>query len=189
MTLASQRTLAEMKPVLKDPGASGPDPVYRVFNGLGGPKWVNKTIVASGRYNQEYPKTFGHYHSTPVPEIYHQISGIGILVLQKKHSDENIRKPEIIDEVFLVQPTPGDEITITPEWGHSWSNIGSEELALFDDWSSGHQPSDYEQIQALHGMAYYLTEENGQPKAVPNPHYQNLPPAQWLSAQEFAQRL
>ena len=43
-------------------------------------------------------------------------------------------------------------------------------------------------IEKLQGMAYYIVEENGKPKAVPNPKYRDLPEPVWMSAEEFAKR-
>lgn len=190
MKLGSVRELAGNKPVLKDPMSSGPDPVYWVFSELTQTeRWANLTIIAPGLYNGEYPKTFGHYHGTDVPETYHLIEGEGILMMQKKHLDENGNHvPEMVDEVVLIKAKAGDEILITPEWGHSWSNIGKYPLLSFDDWRSGHDPSDYETIKNLQGLAYYLVEEEGKVTPVPNSNYKNLPEPQWMTAQQFAQK-
>ncbi len=189
MRIGSIRQLAALKTVLKDPQAPGPDPAYWVFDEISEAKWANLTIITPGSYNGEFPKTFGHYHPTDAPkETYHLISGEGILLMQKKHLENGEWTPEKVDEVYLIKAKPGDEIVITPEFGHSWSNIDSEPLVSFDDWRSGHQPSDYEPISQLHGMAYYLIEENGQPKAVPNSSYKDLPKPRWVTAEEFARR-
>lgn len=189
MKLSSVRTLAELRSVLKEPLASGPDPVYWVFSEISTrTKLANLTVIAPGRFNGEYPKTFGHYHHNPATEIYHQVYGEGILLLQKKHLENGVWRPEKVEEVLLVTIKPGDEVTIKPEYGHSWSNVGDGPLLLYDNWSVGHWPADYEMIQKLHGLAYFLLEENGEPTAIPNPLYQNLPEPVWLTAQEFMAR-
>lgn len=185
MKLASTRELSGLKPVLKDPNATGPDPVYWVFSEATDGKWANVTIIAPGSFNGEYPKTFGHYHGVDVPEIYHLIEGEGVLIMQKKHMDGDKWVPEQVDEVLLIQAKPGDEILITPEWGHSWSNVGKGPLISFDDWRSGHSPDDYAKIEQLQGLAYYLTSENGQVKPVANSYYKNLPEPKFITAAEF----
>lgn len=185
MKLGSVRDLSGLRSVLKDTSSQGPDPVYWVFGDISDDRWANLTVIASGRFKSEYPKTFGHYHGTSVNETYHLIEGEGILLLQKKHFEDGKWVPEKVDEVVLIKANPGDEILITPEWGHSWSNVGSDPLISFDDWRSGHSPSDYEDIKSLQGLAYYLIEEEGQVKAIPNPKYTDLPEPKWLSAQEF----
>lgn len=189
MKIGSIRELSSLKTVLKDPAANGPDPVYWVFNDISEGKWANITICAPGNFNGEYPKMFGHYHGAQVNETYHVISGKGLFYLQKKHFDENgLWIPEMVDEVFIIKAKPGDEILITPEYGHHGSNIGDEPLITYDDWRSGHQPSDYSDIAHLKGMAYYLIEENGEVKAITNPNYKNLPEPIWMTAEEFARK-
>lgn len=189
MKLASRRNLAELQAVLKDPPAAGPDPVYWVFSDITEERWENLTVIAEGRIAAEYPKTFGHYHSQPVGEVYHVVAGEGILVLQKKFLEGERWIAEKVSEVILIKAQPGDQIVITPEWGHGWSNIGDLPLLLFDDWRAGHSPRDYEVVKKLHGLAYYLVDHNSQPTAEPNPHYIDLPEPRWLTAEEFKKRL
>lgn len=193
MKLVSSRSLAELKPVLMDqnnPSASwrtgGPDPVYEVHTDIEKEGWVNRTVLKSGRLNQEYPKTFGHYHTAQVTEIYKVEKGEGIMILQKKYLENGKWIPEKVEQVCLVKSQPGDEIVITPEFGHSWSNTGDVDLELVDTWAEGHQTADYEMIEKLHGMAYYLVEKDGQVEALPNPNYLDLPEPKWLTAKEFA---
>lgn len=184
--VASRGLQEEMKVVfLHNLEGTGPDPVYQVFTDLGDHFWVNKTVIAPGRLGDEYTLTFGHYHGVDVDEKYYVASGSGVLQLQKKHLENGVWVPEIVDEVLLVKAEVGDEVIIKPEYGHSWSNVGDDELILFDNWSTPHSPSDYEAIEKLHGLAYYLIEENGQIKAVPNPNYKNLPEPRWLNAEEL----
>ena len=185
MKLSSTRELDAMRPVLNDKNAPGPDPVYWVFGEISDSRWVNITIITSGLYDGEYPKTFVHYHGTEDPETYHLIEGEGVLVMQKKHVEGGVHVPEIVDEVYLIKAKAGDEILITPEWGHSWSNVGNGPLISFDDWRAGHTPADYEPIKRLQGLAYYLVEEGGAPSPVVNPNYKNLPEPKWVTPEEF----
>lgn len=158
-----------------DPTAAGPNPVYEVFNQLGDPVWENQTVIYPGKLGQEFTKTYGHYHGAPVTETYKVVSGHGILLLQKRD----------LSETCLIKATPGDEISITPDYGHSWSNVGNEKLVTYDDWRAGHSPTDYEFQKTHHGMSYYLIEENGEIKTIPNPNYQNLSAPKWLTIGEF----
>lgn len=187
MKLSSARSLEELKPVLKDPTASGPDPVYWVFSEVTPEGWANVTVIAPGKLGQEYPKTFGHYHPDDAPdEIYHLIEGEGVLILQKKYIDERGQwQQDRVAEVVLIKASSGDEIVIKKEYGHSWSNIGSGPLISYDNWRSSHTTADYEVIEKMQGMAYYLIETDGQVKAVPNPNYKHLPEPVWLTADEF----
>lgn len=186
MKLASIRDLSKLKEVLQGPGASGPDPAYWVFSEISKDEWANLTVIAPGQYGEEFPKTYGHYHGVNVNETYHLVEGDGVLVMQKKHTENGATVPDKVEEVVLIKARPGDEIIITPEWGHSWSNVGKGPLISFDNWREGHTPGDYEVIEKMQGLAYYLVEENGEIKAVPNPKYKNLPEPKWMTAEEFA---
>lgn len=191
MKLGSTRELSGLKPVLKDPESLGQDPVYWVFSEVGDGKWANTTVTAPGRFNGELPKTFGHYHPADAhDEIYKLVSGDGLFLMQKKHFGEDDKWVEnMVDEVVIISAQIGDEITIKPEWGHSWSNRGTTPLITFDNWTFGHTSEDYRVIEELQGMAYYLVEEDGEVKAVPNSHYQQLPEPTWITAAEFKSRV
>lgn len=190
MRLGSVRDLIGIAPVLMDPEAKGPDPVYFVFNGIsdqagGDGKWTNMTVMAAGKLGEEYPKTFGHYHGSKNLETYRVLSGEGILQLQKKFYDQKMWVTEKCSEVWLIKAKAGDELTIDPEFGHNWSNTSNLPLVLIDNWTMGHDPSDYVMIERLQGMAYYLINEEGEVKAKPNPKYKDLPEAKWVDADEF----
>lgn len=187
MRLGSVRDLLGIQPVLMNKDASGPDPVYYMFNEISpDPRgWFNMTLLVPGRYEGEFTKTFGHYHGAQVKETYRVISGTGIFLLQEKKFDQKMWLMEQVSRVIAVKAEAGDEITITPEWGHSWSNIGNEPLVLYDNWRSGHTPQDYAVMERLQGLSYYLTFDNGKISFVPNNHYQNLPEVEEMSADEF----
>lgn len=189
MKLILTRTLADLRPVLLDPNCSGPDVVYTVmtdFDPSG--VWKNKTEIIAGLLGREFPKTFGHYHSAHVDEIYAEVSGEGILLLQKKVVRNGVWIHNEVSEVLLVKVSHGDRVTIRPEYGHSWSNTGQRPLITFDNWSIKHQDSDYQFIRDLHGMAYYLTKVGEEIIPVPNPNYQNLFQPQFLTAEEFKRK-
>src|SRR5581483_3809594 len=195
MNLASSRSLEAMRPVLQNPQAFGPDPVYWVFSNLTKNQWANLTIIALGFFstdlvavNGELPKTFGHYHTKQVNEIYHLIEGEGILLLQKKHFDGETWVPEMVDQVVLVKAKAGDELLIKPEWGHAWVNVGSVPLLSYDNWREGHVPEDYAMIEKLKGMAFYLIWNNNQLQFIPNPNYKNPPQPIWLDAAAWKAR-
>lgn len=144
-----------------DPHCAGSDLVYEVYTDINESGWVNKTIIYPGRLGNEYPKTFGHYHSTNEMEVYKVIKGEGFLL---KQNDQ---------EAVLVKLSPGVQYRITSQWGHCLINTGQTDLVVLDNWSWGHKDSDYDPIKNAHGMAYYLIEDKGFPKSVMNPHYQN----------------
>lgn len=160
------RPVLEMAQVLLNPAAVGPNPAYYVYTQLGMDKWINMTILDHQKFDNEYNKTFGHYHIDNQPETYHLVSGEGIFLLQSSA------------EITLVKAKTGDDIAIPGDCGHCLINTGHELLIAYDN-----RPKDalenYESVAAKHGLAYYIIEENGLPKVVPNPHYGPLPEPKW----------
>lgn len=185
MLLKSTRTLSEMSSVLLNKNLSSSDPIYWVFSDVS-KTWENMTIVSPGNYDGEFPKTFGHYHTNSNSvEKYKLLSGQGILLMQKRKFIDDDWSPENIEKIYFIEFVPGDEIDISVEWGHSWSNIGSEPLVTLDNWKEGHSPQDYSQIEKLGGMGYFLVNRNGKAEFVPNENYKDLPSPEWISASDF----
>jgi oxalate decarboxylase/phosphoglucose isomerase-like protein (cupin superfamily) len=190
MDIRSKRKLKKQTEVLKNPKATGPDPVYAVFDKLGMDGWENETVLVNGSYDGEFPKTYGHYHPEHAPpEKYELVSGQGVFLLQKKFYDENGKWiPEKVREVLLVKAEkPGTQIVVNPDYGHSWSNVGNEPLVTLDDWTYKHTPGDYIHIERLRGMAYYLVEKNGEVEAIPNSNYKDLPKPKWITSEDLLQ--
>ncbi len=190
MQIKSVRTKEELAPVLLNPEADGPEFAYWVFSEVaGGKKWENMTVLTPGTYGQEFVKTFGHYHNDPFEETYHVVSGKGLLLMQKKGFVEGSWVPTKVERFVILSLTPGDEISITQEWGHSMCNVGNEPLITFDNWNHGHTPADYDQIEKLHGMAYYIVKKNGNADIEPNPNYTDHPNPEFMTVAEFAKSI
>lgn len=191
MEIRSARELDELKEVLQNTQSEGPPIAYWVFSDITEEKWENMTVTTPGKYGEEYPKTYGHYHTaSDADEIYRLVSGKGVFMLQRKHYNEKgTFIPNIVEEVLLIKAEkPGEEIVVPKEYGHSWSNIGEEPLVTFDNWRFKHKPTDYEPIKNQQGLAFYLIEKNGEVQAVPNPKYKEHPKPIWLTPKEFAER-
>lgn len=188
MRMSSVRDLIGIQPVLMHKDGDGPDPVYYMFSDITlDDSWHNMTILVPGNYEGEFPKTYGHYHGAQVKETYKVISGEGIFLLQRKKFDKKMWLMEQVEDVYAVRAEAGDEITISPDFGHAWSNVSKGPLVLYDDWKSGHTPADYVVIERLQGLAYYLVNKNGKVSFAPNPHYQNLPEVREMSAKQFGE--
>jgi len=187
MRLEWLRPKKEIKDVLLEPKANGPEIAYWIFSDLTKNEWQNMTVIAPGLYGKEFTKTYGHYHPPRILETYKLIAGEGILILQKKYIEKGVWNPEKVEQVYMIKLLPKEELTIPYEFGHSWSNVGKAPLIVFDDWDAGHTPSDYEVIKKLRGMCFYIVNDGGI-KFVPNPKYKNHPEPKVLTAKEF-QRL
>lgn len=188
MLLKSTRTLKEMVPVLSNINSEGQadfdTSVYWVFSNVS-KIWENMTLIAPGEFNGEFPKTFGHYHSSNTTEKYKLLSGKGILLMQKRKFVDDDWVSNELEKIYFVEFLQGDELNITKEWGHSWSNIGNEPLVTLDNWKDGHTPADYQPIEEMGGMGYFLVKNNEKANLIPNPKYKDLPKPEWISAKEF----
>lgn len=185
MLIKSVRTKEELATVLMNPEEKGPDFAYWVFSNVG-KKWENMTVLSPGTYGQEFIKTFGHYHNQPYDETYRVVGGKGVLIVQKKHFDNGTWTPDKVDKFVLVSLSPGDEVVITQDWGHALCNVGDLPLITIDNWTHGHSQADYEQIESLHGLAFYLIKKEGKADIYPNPNYNEHPDPEYLTATEFA---
>ncbi|MDP3724143.1 MAG: glucose-6-phosphate isomerase family protein [bacterium] len=180
MSLGKARTLDELRPVLLDPLADGPEEAYFMIRGK-----PNISVWPAAMYGKEYNKSVGHYHKNLQPETYWVLHGEAVFVLQKRSvilGFNHERQNDKIEAVRLVRLKAGDSIHIEGVWGHAMVNVGEEALVTSDDAPSdaSHSQNDYETIRTKHGMAYYIVKgEDDKPRAVPNPHYTNLPKPTW----------
>jgi oxalate decarboxylase/phosphoglucose isomerase-like protein (cupin superfamily) len=190
MELKTARTCIDLAPVLFTPIDklnNIDETVYWVYSGVTQSKWENMTIISPQKLGSEFPKTFGHYHTQNVLETYKLIHGKGLLLLQKKYYENDMWVPNKLDRVYLVKLEPNEEIIITPEWGHSWSNIGDEPLVTLDDWRAGHTHHDYDPVERQKGMGFYLTHNGDEVKIEPNHNYKALPVPKIISLKGFYQ--
>ncbi len=187
------RTHSDMKEVLMDSTAPGPEVHYYMIRG--GVDKTNITIWETGLVGQEYIKTFGHYHVGDISETYKIIQGEGVVLLQiRKKDDQGSPVDDEIESFFCLKVKPGDEVFIPSGTAHLVANTGKTWLVTSDDSPvdfndvdpislPGH--ADYEPIKNLRGFGFYLIEEDGL-KLIKNPKYKAVPEATWLTPQEYA---
>lgn len=193
----AQRDHEKMKEVLMHPEAEGPEIHYYMIRG--GTDKTNTTVWETGTVGGEYIKTYGHYHVGKLDETYWFTWGEGIALLQIRKVDSSGNPiDDEIDTFYAVTVKKGDSIFIPSGTGHLVVNIGKTWLVTADDSPvnfeekdpvslPGH--ADYEPIKKLQGFAYYVIEEEGKPTLVKNPKYKTIPEAQWLTPEEYAQKV
>ena len=181
----------EMKNVLAEPSEDGPCIHYYMIRG--GTDKTNVTVWESGTVGGEYIKTHGHYHVGNVGEMYWIAGGEGIVLLQKRKMDSS--KVPIDDEIetfIAVRVKSGDSVHMPPEFGHLVVNIGKTWLVTIDNsplrsTDNAQLPShaNYESVARMHGFAYYIFDDDGEPKLVKNANYKTTPEPQWLTVKEW----
>lgn len=161
------RTVGELKPVLASTNV--PLEHLPVYYMLGEPG-ENITILLPQMLDQEFPKTYGHYHLKQSAELYQVIYGEGLVLLQRKNSQGELT------EVSLVTALKGETVKIPGDCGHALINIGHSPLITIDNYDPQKEIHDYDSVTAKHGLGYYIVKsENEEWKAIPNPNYQHLP--------------
>lgn len=183
------RSHEEMKDVLFHPEAEGPEIHYYMIRG--GKNKTNITVWETGTVGGEYIKTYGHYHVGKLDETYLIIQGEGIVLLQQRKDE----KDDEIEKFYAIKVKEGDQVFIPSGMGHLVVNTGKTWLVTSDDSPvnfaeadpvslPGH--ADYGAVKKMHGFAYYVVEENGEPTLFKNPNYKVAPEPQWLTPQEYA---
>lgn len=186
------RSHEEMKDVLRRPEAEGPEAHYYMIRG--GKDKTNITVWETGTVGGEYIKTYGHYHVGKLNETYLVLQGEGIVLLQKRKES----KDDEIESFYAISIKTGDSIFIPSGMGHLVVNTGKTWLVTSDDSPvnfeevdpvslPGH--ADYEVVKKMHGFAYYVIEENGQPTLAKNPNYKSVPEPEWLTPEEYTQKV
>lgn len=147
-----------------EPNAPAPQELYYVIHQPG----ANITILPKYRLGREYPKTYGHFHEPEAEETYKVLSGEAGILLQKG--------TDLLEEVRLVKLKKGESFTVPKEYAHCLVNLGEGPVVTLDDHDPAKFDNNYEPIRKKHGFAYYLIEEGGKLKAIPNPDYTQVPP-------------
>jgi glucose-6-phosphate isomerase len=192
----SERTVDEMKPFLMNNNSEFTKPVaYYMYRNVGAKRDVatlNKnhlrydmTVLDSGKIGQEFVKTIGHYHpfklGTEVryPEIYQILHGQAIFIMQKTEVNESK-----VEDVYLVNAASPEKVVMLPGCGHVTVNIGVEPLVLANV-VSGQFASIYESYRKNKGAAYYILDQKGKPKLLPNKLYGSLPKPKILKPKNY----
>lgn len=189
----AERLHEKMKEVLMNPNATGPEVYYYMIRG--GDKKTNITVWETGTVGGEYIKTYGHYHVGDLDETYWIISGEGVVLLQTRKSGKAGPIDDEIEEFVAIKVKEGDSVFIPSGTGHLVVNRGKIWLVTRDDSPvnfeevdpvslPGH--ADYKAVQKMHGFAYYVVEENGEPKLVKNENYKIVPEPKWLTPKEYS---
>lgn len=186
-----------MREVLMHPEESGPEIHYYMIRG--GDQKTNITVWETGTVGGEYIKTYGHYHVGKLDETYTVAAGEGIVLLQTRKVD-SAGNPidDEIDSFYAIPVKTGDRCFIPSETGHLVVNSGKTWLVTVDDSPVNFEEADpvslpghadYLAVKKMQGFAYYVVEENGKPVLVKNEKYKAIPEAQWLTPEEYAQKI
>lgn len=187
------RRLEELRPVLMNPTATGPDEVYWMYREVVRPEdqavfqrmgvRYDITVLSPGRIGGEFVKTLGHYHplvpgaTVTYPEVYEVLHGTAHYLLQKPANGRDLA------DIVIIEAEAGDKVLIPPGYGHITINMGRTPLVMGNlvarDFASRYEP--YLQLQ---GGAYYAVREGGEETLVWNQRYGQAPELRMLPPEE-----
>jgi glucose-6-phosphate isomerase len=176
------RSLAALRPALRDPQVEGPDPVYAIVMDIGKPihrpalqqrmLLFGAVTYATGRLGEEVVRSQGHVHKVSShsgwapPEIYEIWAGKAFIYMQEFAADHPGR-------CFAVDACPGDIVIVPPGWAHTSMSADPLEHLTFGALCDREYGFHYEEVRRRHGLAWYaLLDAHDKIYWEPNPNYQ-----------------
>ena len=166
------RSLDTIRPSLRDPNCSGPDPVYSIAMDVGRAEDLAElkqrmllfgaVIYAGGKLGDEPVRSQGHVHAISphcgwsTPEIFEIWQGRAIIYGQEKSGDDPGR-------CVAIEAGPGERVVIPPGWAHYVANAEQNSKLVFGAWCDRQYGFDYTQMRAHHGLAWFplITKDGG----------------------------
>ena len=184
------RRLGEVRSLLRDPRATGPDHLYTIYMDIRVPDRVEAlrshglgygaVVYNHGSLGAEALRSQGHVHSAPdatgvaYSEIYEFWHGRGLVYMQDRATPD-------VGDVIVVEAGPGDKVVIPPGWAHATVNVGDGPMAFGAVYAIEAQLL-YEPLRRLQGTAHYVLADG---TLEPNPRYRSVPEARHASPHEI----
>lgn len=190
---AVTRRLDEVRALLRDPRASGPDRLYTIYmdvqvpgraqalgeHGLG----YGAVVYNHGTLGEEALRSQGHVHSAPAAtgvaysEIYEFWHGRGLVYMQDGATAD-------VSDVVVIEAGPGDKVVIPPGWAHTTVNLGDGPM-VFGAVYALEARLLYDPLRRLQGTAHYVLADG---RLEPNPRYRRVPEARRQAPHELRAR-
>jgi glucose-6-phosphate isomerase len=187
------RRLDEVRSLLRDPRATGPEHLYTIYmdirvpavaealrgHGLG----YGAVVYNHGAVGREALRSQGHVHSAPVAtglaysELYEFWYGRGLVYMQDGAGAD-------VEDVIVVEAGPGDKVAIPPGWAHATVNVGDGPMAFGAVYALDAQLL-YEPLRRLQGTAHYVLADGTLEE---NPRYRHVPPARRCAAHRIPEQ-
>jgi len=175
------RRLDSIRPSLRDPQCSGPDPVYGIAMDVGCEVdraalmermlLFGAVVYAPGQLGDEPVRSQGHVHAIAPhsgwspPEIFEVWSGTAIIYAQERAEDDPGRCIAVIAQ-------PGHKVVVPPAWAHCVINADRNKRMAFGAWCARQYGFDYTGVRAHKGLAWFpVFESAGTIAWKPNPAY------------------
>jgi len=175
------RSLDAIRPSLRDPNCTGPDPVYAIAMDVGRSNDIEElkrrmllfgiVMYASGRLGDEPVRSQGHVHAIAPhcgwssPELFEIWYGRAIVYGQEKSGDDP-------GHCVAIEAKPGERVVMPPRWAHFVVNADPTSVLVFGAWCDREYGFDYTQMREHHGLAWFpLLTQDGALAWEANPHY------------------
>ena len=185
-----RRMLDQVRPMLSDPAAPGPENLYTIYMDIAyqgdlpalreqsllyGAVLYNKGSVGAERLRSQ-----GHLHSEKpgtglrYSEVYEFWTGHGFVYLQKECGPE-------VTRALLVPVGPGDTVVVPLGWVHLTVASPDEHLS-FGAWCARENTLEYGQLRALGGPAHFVLSDGS---VVANSRYERVANAEVVPPREL----
>jgi glucose-6-phosphate isomerase len=174
-----RRLLDEVRPMLADPRARGPEHLYTIymdvcdrgdFAGVQAQSLLYGAVVYNfGTIGRERLRSQGHIHSESpktglrYSEVYEFWTGHGFVYLQKECSP-------VVTRALLVPVGPGDKVIVPFGWVHL-TVAAVDEVLAFGAWCARENRLQYGDLRRLGGPAHFILA-SGQTNV--NPRYEQV---------------
>lgn len=175
------RSLDSIRPSLRDPSCTGPDPVYAIAMDVGRTEDHSElkerqllfgvVICAIGKLGDEPVRSQGHVHAVAphcgwsTPELFEIWQGHAIIYAQEKSGDDPGR-------CVAIEAEPGERVVMPPGWAHYVVNADTDSQLIFGACCDRQYGFDYTQMRAHHGLAWLpVFGDGGEINWDANPNY------------------
>lgn len=179
--LPEMRRLDAIRPSLRDPKCSGPDPVYSIAMDVGREEDradLNQRMLlfgvvayAAGQLGSEPVRSQGHVHAIAphcgwsTPELFEIWRGRAIIYAQENTTDHPGR-------CVAIAAGPGDQVVVPPNWAHCVINAEPAQRMVFGAWCDRQYGFVYDGVRAHGGLAWFpLLTDKGEIRWEKNPRY------------------
>lgn len=185
-----RRTLNDVRPMLRDPQAGGPDELYTIYMDIARSEDTSAlrdqgllygaVVYSSGTLGGERLRSQGHIHSRQpggdlrYSEVYEFWTGRAYLYLQRECAPD-------VSRAMLVEVGPGDKVVVPSGWVHLVVTLGAETVS-FGAWCARDNQIEYEGLKALGGPAYFVLADG---RVARNPNYATVAEIEYCSPSDI----
>jgi glucose-6-phosphate isomerase, archaeal len=158
------RRLDDIRRSLRDPGCTGPDPVYAIAMDVGRVHDAEElrrrmllfgvVAFAAGTLGDEPVRSQGHVHTMAphcgwsTPELFEIWEGRAVVYAQESTGDTPGR-------CIAIEAGIGEQVVVPPAWGHAVINATPFARMVFGAWCDRQYGFAYDAIRAHGGLAWF----------------------------------